>query len=72
MRNLIIVEVGQFADGHGTPSYQIYEKLTNDTYRVARDLPDGESNHPVLLKDARRRIIELNRATRRGIAAFEE
>jgi len=54
MENLIIVEVGTMEDGR-TPSYQFYKRLSNGTYRLAVALPDGQSNTPMFLRDARSR-----------------
>lgn len=62
-RHFIIVEVGKFADGHETPSYQIFEELTNDTWRKAEELPDGKPNDPAYLRDVRRRLIDMRRTT---------
>lgn len=52
---LIIVEVGIMKDGR-TPSYRLYERLSNGTYRAAKKLPDGKDNDPMFFRDARSRM----------------
>ena len=56
MERLIIVEVGVFDDGTGAKSYQLYEKLSNGTFRLAKKLPDDGENEPMYFRDARSRM----------------
>ena len=71
---LIIVETGQFDDKGGlkTPSYQIFERLTNGTWRLAKKLPDGEANEPMYFRDIRQRLASLSKVKAYGDSFDEE
>ncbi len=70
MVNLIIVEVGY--NEQKTPLYQFYSKLSNGTYRCVTALPDGKGNTPMLVKDARARVAQMNSIVRYGSSMEEE
>lgn len=65
---LIVVETGHFdtEGGQRTPSYQIFERLTNSTWRLAKTLPDGGDNEPMYFRDARRRMADMSRVKAYG------
>ena len=67
---MIIVETGQFDDR--TPSYQLFERLTNGTWRLAKNLPDGKDNSPVYFRDARTRLADMSRVKAYGGAGDDE
>lgn len=73
MEKVIIVEVGQMNDDGKSIAYQLYERLTNGTYRCAKDLPEGVTNEPMYYRDARQRVAGMNTVPQYGAGkAFED
>ncbi len=70
MVNLIIVEVGY--NDQKTALYQFYSKMSNGTYRCAVALPDGKGNTPMMVKDARARVAQMNSVVRYGSSMEDE
>jgi hypothetical protein len=64
---LIIVEVGRF--DNRTPSYQLFERCTNGTWRLAKHLPE---NNPMYFRDARRRMAEMSKVKAYGDSSEDE
>jgi len=61
-RPYIIVEVGRFADGAGTPCFQLYERVTDwtiESYQLITTI----QNDPVPMSKARDRLEQLERTT---------